>query len=87
MDFRFQSLLGFILLAPIMVFLPETCRSLVENGSLLPPKLNHTPFSYVHEARMKRENQYELSEIHIRLAREREKGCYNPTASLQIIFS
>ena len=49
--FWFLTILAVVFLIPYILFVPETCRSLVGNGSISPPALNRTLLQVYHSSR------------------------------------
>lgn len=55
--FWFLTIFGAVLFALNLAFFPETCRNVVGDGSVPPPKWNRSLLNYLHERRMKREGR------------------------------
>ncbi len=84
--FWFLAILAVVFFIPTLLFMPETCRLIVDDGSVPPPKWNRSLLNHINER--KRENaglgapDYALRD---ELARKRGKVKFpNPLATLVI---
>lgn len=79
--FWFLAILSGVVFSVLFVFLPETCRTLVGNGSVLPPKWNMSVMGYLNHRRQRNDTIVANRET-IKAARRRP----NPFASLKILL-
>ena len=79
--FWFLVILSGTLFAIIFVFLPETCRAIVGNGSVPPPKWNMSVMGYMNQRRA-RAKGIEANTQTIKAGKRRP----NPLASLKILL-
>jgi hypothetical protein len=72
---------------PFFLFFPETCRVIVGNGSIPPPRLNQSLPTYLLEKRKRREGDIAVFIKRDELARNRKISFPNPMDTLRIVFS
>jgi multidrug resistance protein len=85
--FWFLVIFALSFFTPFLLFFPETCRKIVNDGSVPPPHLNHNVLTAIREHRLKKEGQNEYFVERDRLARDRHISFPNPMTTLRIIFS
>ncbi|WVQ72078.1 hypothetical protein IAR50_001623 [Cryptococcus sp. DSM 104548] len=82
--FWFLVILTGVVLAPLIIFLPETLRSLVGNGSIPPPKLNAVPTElYRHH---KLANAQAAAGIEMEQVKRPPRKPYQPLSSFMLLL-
>lgn len=85
--FIFSFLLALAILIPFALFFPETCRKVVGNGSILPPRLNSTIPAYLREKRLSRAGDTYAFWAREQMKKDRRIRFPNPLAALVIMFN
>ncbi|WVW79763.1 hypothetical protein I302_101733 [Kwoniella bestiolae CBS 10118] len=80
--FWFLAIATGVVLVPLILFLPETLRSLVGDGSIPPPALNTSPIILIQQRRMKKE----MNEEEEKVERPPRKP-YQPLSAFMILFT
>ncbi|WVQ62951.1 uncharacterized protein L199_001100 [Kwoniella botswanensis] len=80
--FWFLAIATAVVLVPLILFLPETLRSLVGDGSIPPPALNTSPIILLQQRRMKKE----LMEDEEKVERPPRKK-YQPLSAFMILLT
>jgi MFS family permease len=86
--FWFLVILAGVIWAPLALFFPETCRKIVEDGSVPPPKLNRCVTNIVHDRRAVKKGTPIPWEKHDELGTRRGRRLRfpNPFLVLRLIF-
>jgi MFS family permease len=86
--FWFLVIFAMAFFTPFLLFFPETCRKIVDDGSIPPPPLNHNVFTALREHRLKKagDSSAYFAERD-RRAKERHISFPNPLRTVSIIFS
>jgi MFS family permease len=85
--FGFLGIAAATFFIPFFLFFPETCRVIVGNGSIPPPRLNQSLPTYLLEKRKRREGDIEVFIRRDELAKNRKISFPNPMDTLRIVFS
>jgi MFS family permease len=85
--FGFLAIAAATFFIPFFLFFPETCRVIVGNGSIPPPRLNQSLPTYLLEKQKRREGDIEIFIKRDELARNRKISFPNPMDTLRIVFS
>jgi MFS family permease len=84
--FWFLLITAVIIFVPVLFLFPETCRRLVEDGSVPPPKWDRSLLNRKVEQRMIREGKPIPYERRDELARDRHWRFPNPFEAVRILF-
>jgi MFS family permease len=84
--FWFLFIFAIAFFTPFLIFFPETCRRIVGNGSIPPPRLNQSLPSYLRERRLKKDGRTEIFAERDRRLAERHIRFPNPIGTLRIVF-
>ncbi|KAG8992036.1 hypothetical protein FRB94_012033 [Tulasnella sp. JGI-2019a] len=84
--FWFLTISTGVVLVPLILFFPETLRSLVGDGSIPPPTLNSSPVMLVKKRRMAREAKARGDRAEEKLERSPRKK-YQPLSAFMILFT
>ncbi|KLT46062.1 MFS general substrate transporter [Cutaneotrichosporon oleaginosum] len=74
--FWFLTIMGCVILAPMILFMPETLRALVGDGSGTPPRLNRTPAQAIQHKKAKKAGETTKAVAY---------GRYNPLTSFLLL--
>jgi MFS family permease len=85
--FGFLGIAAATFFVPFFLFFPETCRVIVGNGSIPPPRLNQSLPTYLLEKQKRREGDIEVFIRRDELAKNRKISFPNPMDTLRIVFS
>jgi MFS family permease len=85
--FGFLGIAAATFFIPFFLFFPETCRVIVGNGSIPPPRLNQSLPTYLLEMQKKREGDIAVFIRRDELAKNRKISFPNPMDTLRIVFS
>jgi MFS family permease len=85
--FGFLGIAAAAFFVPFFLFFPETCRVIVGNGSIPPPRLNQSLPTYLLEKRKRKEGDIEVFIKRDELAKNRKISFPNPMDTLRIVFS
>ncbi|KAL9619131.1 MAG: hypothetical protein Q9160_006220 [Pyrenula sp. 1 TL-2023] len=83
--FWFLTIFGAVLFALNLAFFPETCRNVVGDGSVPPPKWNRSLLNHIHERRMRREGMTPNFAERDGLAKSRRIRFPNPMSSIKVL--
>ncbi|KAF2396639.1 citrate synthase [Trichodelitschia bisporula] len=83
--FWFLVIFAVAFFVPFFVWFPETCRRIVGNGSIPPPRLNHSLPTWLAERRLKAAGQHEAFAERDALAAKRRLQFPSPVDTLKII--
>lgn len=84
--FWFLVIFAMCFFTPFLLLFPETCREIVGNQSIPPPKLNHSLPSYLRERQLKKEGNHQFFEERDRRLAQRKISFPNPINTLKIMF-
>lgn len=85
--FGFLAIAAATFFIPFFLFFPETCREIVGNGSIPPPRLNQSLPTYLLEKQKRREGDTAIFIKRDELAKNRKISFPNPMDTLRIVFS
>jgi MFS family permease len=85
--FWFLLIAASVVLVPVALFLPETCRKIVDDGSVPPPKWSRCHINKKVEKRLLAEGQLIPYEQRDELAGKRKLRFPNPLETVKIIFT
>jgi len=85
--FWFLLIMSTVVFVPVALFLPETCRKIVEDGSVPPPKWSRCYINKKVENRILAEGQTVPYEQRDELARHRKLRFPNPFETVKIVFT
>jgi multidrug resistance protein len=85
--FWFLLIAAGVVLVPVALFLPETCRKIVDDGSVPPPKWSRCYINKKVEKRLLADGQPIPYEQRDELARKRKLRFPNPLETVKIIFT
>ena len=84
--FWFLVIIAAVVFTPLALFMPETCRKIVGDGSIPPPKLNRCVTNALHERKAVREGKPILWDKRDELARTRHLQFPNPLSVLRLLL-
>ena len=85
--FWFLLIFAVAFFVPFLLFFPETCRKVVGDGSILPPRLSHSLPSLLLERKLSRQGTLgETSKKRNEMAKNRKLHFPNPLGTLRIVF-
>ncbi|KIW00449.1 uncharacterized protein PV09_07974 [Verruconis gallopava] len=85
--FWFLLILSVAFFTPFLLFMPETCRKIVGNGSIPPPKLNQSIPTLLRDRRLRRTGEAAPFERRDELAKRRNLQFPNPLDVIGMVFS
>lgn len=85
--FWFLMIVAGVIFIPVALVFPETCRNVVEDGSVPPPKWSRCYMNSRLERRLEKEGQVVQYQKTDELARERKLRFPNPLVVIRIIFT
>ena len=85
--FWFLLICAGVVLIPVALFFPETCRRVVDDGSVPPPRLSRCYMNTKVEKRLIAEGQPIAYEKRDELARQRKLRFPNPLETVKIVFT
>lgn len=86
--FWFLLILAAAFFVPFFLFFPETCRKVVGNGSIPPPRLSHSLPSLLRERKLSKQGQLgEAFQKRDEMAKNRKLRFPNPLSTLKIVFN
>ncbi|ODO09248.1 hypothetical protein I350_02848 [Cryptococcus amylolentus CBS 6273] len=75
-----------VILVPLTLFLPETLRSLVGNGSIPPPKLNSSPMELYRNSKVSNKQAADGIQVEKVERPPRKPASYQPLSSFMLLF-
>lgn len=83
--FWFLVIFGAVLFVLTLIFFPETCRKIVDNGSVPPPTWNKSLLNHIHERRLRKEGMLSNSTQQGSLAKNQRFRFPDPFSTIRVL--